>query len=128
MEEIDYEKLDPGIRKLVKLLRDNGFDTTDSGDGISKFTDFPDSCAESMPNVYIQTTSDILLSECNRLVNLLKQHVKSGTLEETFIHPDLGQEVSRVAIEATYLPMEEVSVLGVHGIADIDLIDLSTSN
>jgi hypothetical protein len=33
---INYEELDPGIRDVVKVLRENGFYTTDSGDGVSK--------------------------------------------------------------------------------------------
>ena len=33
MSEIDYEKLDPGIRATVRLLNINGFATSDSGDG-----------------------------------------------------------------------------------------------
>jgi hypothetical protein len=33
---IDYEQLDPGVRDLVKRLREAGFETTDSGDGVSK--------------------------------------------------------------------------------------------
>jgi len=32
-----YAALDPGIRDVVRYLRRNGFVTTDSGDGVSKF-------------------------------------------------------------------------------------------
>jgi hypothetical protein len=35
-ESLDYETLDPGIRDVVRRLRDRGFETTDSGDGVSK--------------------------------------------------------------------------------------------
>lgn len=37
----NYDELDPGIRRVVRWLREAGFDTCDSGDGISKF--LPDS-------------------------------------------------------------------------------------
>ncbi len=30
---MNYDELDAGIRETVRLLRDNGFQTTDSGDG-----------------------------------------------------------------------------------------------
>jgi hypothetical protein len=33
LAQIDYETLNPGIRKLVRILRDAGFNTVDSGDG-----------------------------------------------------------------------------------------------
>lgn len=32
----NYDQLDDGVRELVRLLRDNRFTTTDSGDGYSK--------------------------------------------------------------------------------------------
>lgn len=35
-EAFDYAALDPGIRDAVRLLRDAGFETTDSGDGRTK--------------------------------------------------------------------------------------------
>lgn len=35
MSDIDYDKLSPGIRQLVRQLRQDGFETTDSGDGSS---------------------------------------------------------------------------------------------
>lgn len=33
MRDLNYGELDPGIRRTVKLLRDAGFETSDSGDG-----------------------------------------------------------------------------------------------
>ncbi len=36
MKLLDYDKLDPGIRETVRWLRGLGFNTTDSGDGVSK--------------------------------------------------------------------------------------------
>lgn len=126
MEDINYEELDPGIRKLVQLLRDNGFVTTDSGDGVTKFEDgdAPCSCAEPMPNVYIETSRELMLTEVDRLVELLKRSVRAGLLEETFVDPTIDQEVPLVIIEATYLPMSGASILAVHGICDKDLVIL----
>ena len=138
MEEIDYTELDPGIRKLVRLLRDNGFETTDSGDGAFKFEDIPEeevaedgptpvglpmACAEPVANVYMQCTKDTLLAESERLVSLLKAHIREGLLTETFEDPALGQTVPRVAIEAIFLPIEGVAMLALHGVSDVDLIE-----
>jgi len=138
MEDINYDELDPGIRKLVRLLRDNGFDTTDSGDGAFKFEDIPDeeievdgptpvgfrmACAEPVANVYMQCARDTLLAESERLVSFLKGIVREGLLTEMFEDPALGQMVPRVAIEAIFLPIEGVAMLFLHGISDVDLID-----
>jgi hypothetical protein len=125
VEDIDYEALDPGIRRLVKLLRDNLFETTDSGDGVSKLEGCPESpvgCAETTANVYIQTTPGALLGETDRLVRVIRRSVRPGLLEETILDPELDQEVPRVIIEGTYLPLEGVAVLAVHGISDKDLL------
>lgn len=44
-----YEEMDAGIRDTVRLLRNNGFDTTDSGDG-SKAGHM--GCAIEFPHVF----------------------------------------------------------------------------
>jgi hypothetical protein len=82
--------LDPGIRDLVLRLRDAGFQTTDSGDGASKFEGDAMGCAEEYPHVHMQTTPDSLLSEAHRL------------------HELFGDQGS---IQATYDPANKVAVL-----------------
>lgn len=124
IHDIDYDDLDPGIRELVKALRLNGFDTCDSGDGESKFDEDGEGdcgCAEPMANVYITSSRENLLTDCDRLVEVLKRLVKPGLLEETLFDNDLEQEVPKVIIEATYLPMDGTAILAVHGLADVDL-------
>lgn len=54
-DEFNYDQLDPGIRDLVRKLRESGFETTDSGDGVSKPAvarnfDFPHVFAVVSPN------------------------------------------------------------------------------
>lgn len=36
-EDFDYTQLDPGIQDIVRQLHAWGFETTDSGDGVTKF-------------------------------------------------------------------------------------------
>lgn len=50
-DSLDYEALDPGIREVVRLIRDAGYETTDSGDGISKRATNPD--ALPFPHVVV---------------------------------------------------------------------------
>ncbi len=54
MSDINYKDLDPGIREVVKYLHELGYDTTDSGDGVSK----PDmACAIDQPHVVCKLRS-----------------------------------------------------------------------
>jgi hypothetical protein len=71
---VAYDELDPGIRQVVRWLNDNGFDTTDSGDGKTKFVaENPMECAQPFPNVAIETTPATLVSQCDRLAALLRE-------------------------------------------------------
>lgn len=42
MADVDYEKLDPGIREFVRFLNLNYFKTCDSGDGSTKPSENPE--------------------------------------------------------------------------------------
>ena len=35
-DDLNYDELDPGVRDVVRLLREDGFSTCDSGDGVTK--------------------------------------------------------------------------------------------
>lgn len=49
---IDYACLDPGIVEAVRFLNEIGYQTTDSGDGVTKFAKgLPDDCAIPFPHV-----------------------------------------------------------------------------
>jgi hypothetical protein len=96
MDDLDYETLDPGIRKVVRWLRENGFHTTDSGDGVTK-RDM--ACAFDMPNVAMTTESKYeLFDEADRLWRMLKRRLPERMHVE--IH-----------IEASYDPMDESCVI-----------------
>lgn len=76
MDEINFEELDPGIRETVRRLRRHGFETTDSGDGVSKPADWyqPDehgiTQAMNFPHVICLTSPDRLIADAQRLVVL----------------------------------------------------------
>lgn len=118
---IDYAELDPGIRDLVRLLRSNGFATTDSGDGKTKLGgDSPMECAEPTPNVYMEADRATMLDEAERLTLLLHDHLRDGVLDEEIDIGD-GQMAPRVIVEAIYLPISYSAVLSVHGVTDEDI-------
>lgn len=65
MDALDYSELDPGIRDLVKELREKyGMDTCDSGDGVSK----PESDRVFHErHVFVQTTEEAMHRDTKRL-------------------------------------------------------------
>lgn len=114
----DPDALDPGIRRTVMALRVSGFRTTDSGDGVSK----PDmACALPVPNVYMVVDAPVMVAEADRLLVVLTDLVKPGTLEATEMAD--GHEVMRVTIEASYCPTDGVAILALHGVSDADLLE-----
>lgn len=86
MSECDYGELDPGIRDTVRLLRDAGFDTTDSGDGVSKPQDWYDS-GEAMPFPHVAAAAapEVLLREAHRMQAVLGD---GWTVEASFTTHD----------------------------------------
>jgi hypothetical protein len=65
LSDAEVECLDPGIRDVVVQLRAAGFETTDSGDGVSKPKD--DMCVLDHPHVFAVTTPELIIHETDRL-------------------------------------------------------------
>ena len=98
-QEPDYSELDPNIRETVRWLRDNDFDTCDSGDG-SKSYGLP------YPHVYILIGDDQdLRDEADRLHDLL---VFKGV--RLFSGPRSEKEAARLGVN--FVPPPEGAVLG----------------
>jgi hypothetical protein len=72
MKELNINELDPGIRRHVVALRDAGFETKDSGDGISKKGGPGEACMWEYPNVFIRLASDDdMVAEAERALGVL---------------------------------------------------------
>lgn len=66
MEIIDYNELNPGVRELVKELREvHGFNTTDSGDGTNLANGMEGALEER--HVYMEVTPETFFAEGDRL-------------------------------------------------------------
>lgn len=66
--EPPYEELDPGVRETVRWLFEQGFDPTDSGDGVSK----GGGCSRPVPHVFMVVRQPGMLEqEVERLHRLL---------------------------------------------------------
>lgn len=104
-DTVDYTELDPGIRETVRFLRQNNFDTTDSGDG-SKASEME--CAESEPNAYMVVDNPRnLVSEAVRL--------------RTVLVGRFGNKVrAQMSIEASFSPLDDVALIALHGLSDKD--------
>ena len=88
---VNYDELDPGIRQVVHLLREKGFDTTDSGDGVSK------PAAERLidrRHVFISTPVASMVEEADRAFDVLRRH-----------------GFARAHVEATYSPNDGIAVI-----------------
>lgn len=106
LAQIDYDDLDPGIRDTVRLLRAHGFETTDSGDGVSKLQ--PDSkyygCTpEPQAHVYCSTTYDRVIGEARRLAKLLGEE---WTVEGVFMASSGTSILSAVKMSQSQMAAE----------------------
>lgn len=104
-QPIDYSEMDPGIREVVRRLREAGFNTCDSGDGRSK----PDNeRALDEPHVFALCKPEDIILESRRL------HIVVSSW-------GVSKDVEWV-VEANYVPYEETreaqAILMVIGVAD----------
>lgn len=107
----DFFSINPGVRKLVALLREHGFNTCDSGDG--KTHDF--ACDREYPYVVCAVTPDTLVAEAHRLVEVLR--AKGVQLAPLTVdgHTRGGD------VQAYYGPLDGFAHVEVTGVTDNDL-------
>lgn len=101
LSEEEASKLNPGIRSTVQKLREWGFNTTDSGDGVT--SEF--SCDLPFPYVHIVAQAEDLIEETDRLLNLLND---SGIDFSNCPHPQDDPEgaMNHPSVESSYLPIQ----------------------
>lgn len=112
MADIDYDDLDPGIRRVVRLLNQHGFRTSDSGDG-SKAATMP--CAVDYPMVVIPVDGQGEMV-ADRVFRLLTTH-STISWEPTMTGLRYPQ------VDYCYLPAYGNGVVTVQNLLDVDLID-----
>ena len=93
------ENLNPGINEVVSFLRDNGFDTCDSGDGLTNVNEGMEG-ALPWPHVHCKISQHTLVSQADKLA-LLTHHLREKE-NSGFLLPQ---------IEATYFPLDQACVL-----------------
>jgi|SaaInlStandDraft_5_1057022.scaffolds.fasta_scaffold215848_2 hypothetical protein len=98
--DVMIEACDPGIRERVHQLQQWGFNTTDSGDGVSKEPDAPGDEPEVLPFPHIACTvehPEDLIHESERLLEHLRDFG--------------GVDGAKAVVTATYSPNDETSIL-----------------
>lgn len=102
-EPFDLLMLDPGVRALVAFLRSQGFETTDSGDGVTKFDDAeaageePMDCALDYPNVFMRVgEGDNPVEEADHLLAVLRS---------------VGADPRPGEVELSYDPVDGIALL-----------------
>lgn len=99
------DSLNPGIRKVVALLRSHGFSTCDSGDGATH--DYE--CDRDAPYVCIECDPERLVHECRRLARVL---AAAGITIEP-IDPD-----GAPCIQGTHDPANDRAIIELMGVDD----------
>lgn len=105
-DHFDPTKIDPGVRMLVSLLRQHGFETTDSGDGKTKGDDGLD-----VPHVHMTCHAQLMAFEADRLHRVLSLH---GVTVQPIDDP------KSPCIQATYDPaaVDSTGVISLFGVTD----------
>ena len=109
MHPLDYKTINPGIRETVRLLRDNGFNTCDSGDGSTREFE----CDPGYPYVGIEVSPERLVAEADRLVGVL---AAAGVVVE-----EMDEDGTRPAIQADYHPVARKAFVVLINVKDADL-------
>lgn len=113
IEEIDYDQLDPGIRQCVRMLRQAGYETCDSGDGETKGDN-------GLPfgHVVIQVPNPY--TSVAELLHV-QQHLKRKGLTCVPRPPEGEPAADEVVVELSYNPAEPVAVIVIEHITDAKL-------
>lgn len=99
---IDYEQIDSGVRRLVRWLNEHGYETPDSGDGVSGGLD--------EPYVVLRSTRSTMVDDADRLAADL---ASAGVV--------IGHPVEGAFIQATYCPGDGYALLTLWGVSDAAL-------
>ncbi len=102
MDTLNPALLTPGIRKTVLWLRSLGFDTTDSGDGVTNVEAEMEGAID-IAHVHIQTTPLKMVSVARNLQDAVEAK---------------GIKLEAGMIQATYDPVDHSAIVSLYGVSD----------
>jgi hypothetical protein len=127
VRELDINDIHPPLRRLVTLLREHGFDTCDSGDGVTN-VEMGMEMALDYPHVYIATSADAAVAEARRCHALLAAHGVEfglGEMREDESATEFCDRVSsRPALVMRYEPAQDgphAAFIEITHVTDADL-------
>lgn len=109
-DNVAFNEINPGIVKLVAMLRSNGFDTVDSGDGVTNVPLME--CVLERPHVFIVVEPDKMISESHRLYDMMWGLANFDPDVEMIPPQPTG------AIEVSYSPIDKTAVIGLLDLDD----------
>lgn len=126
MQPNEIAALDPGIRAVVLRVREAGFITTDSGDGVSKPADwYYSGDAIPFPHVVAATTPETMVEDAERLAEVLgpgwnveaqyQTSMRQAHLFARTLHP-----AERDEAEALAAAVRDVAAGRIRPLSDID--------
>lgn len=110
--------MNPGITRTVEFLRGHGFDTCDSGDGVTH--DHP--CDRPYPYVAMRCEPSKLVVEADRLRDVLVVAAGVAVVSSTAAWSHDSDAPVGVCIGADYDPVDRVGVIDLSGLDDTGLI------
>jgi len=115
LTEEDKVDLASGVKDLVIFLNENGFVTTDSGDGTGELE-----CSCSFPMIAFDTCCDdpkFMLSFADRLMEFLENH---GV--------EFSDDIDGPSIQAIYNPADGLVTVMLYNVLSKDVEMISTSH
>lgn len=112
--EPDYTSLDPGIRQVVRWLRAAGFNTHDSGDGVTKADWIAKGTAMEVPHVFVRTTPGTMVSDASDLLRLVR--AAGIAVQSAFAADRLSDDIA--IIDALFCPVTNSASLCLFGVSD----------
>lgn len=112
MPDYDENEINPGVRRLVRLLNDNSFITSDSGDGLTNKPTMGDEALD-YPHVMIPVEPRDLVSEARRLKALLSEY--------GVIVPPTGMDETEPNICASFDPGDDSAIITLTNVSDLNL-------
>lgn len=113
MKPVNYNALDPGIRRTVRWLRDAGFDTIDSGDGVTKAELIAEGYALDVPHVYVRANPDNLAADARSLMDF----VRAAGFRVSVCHRR-DRPITSFVIIATYNAADDTATVCLVGLGD----------
>ncbi len=114
------DMMNPGIKETVRLLRELGFQTVDSGDGATHHCE----CDVPVPFVHMTVEPDALRTEADRLKEIVESRAGLTIWDRELPDPDPDAELGDTytpSIQASYSPLDGMGIISMYGVADTDL-------